>query len=136
MSTTTIKEKVQLDKFSGKKEDWDIWSIQFLARASKYNYDEYLTNESTPRCAADNVKALSTADITLRALNKAACNDLILHMNVQTAAGKVAFNEVKLAKTNDLQGGDAKLAWKKLKMKYEVDVEDSFRVTNYQVTRY
>lgn len=47
-----------------------------------------------------------------------AYEELLLSINGSKKAGRTVFDLVKLSKMEDLEEGDAALAWKKLKGKY------------------
>jgi hypothetical protein len=56
--------------------------------------------------------------LKLRELNKDSYKDLILSIEGDGKAGRVAFQLVKGSKTTDLKDGDAALAWSRLANQY------------------
>lgn len=100
--------------FSGKIKDWLVWSEKFMARAVQKGYNGILTGTDPLPDSAD----VSANAKTTRGLNQAAYSDLILSM-ADTDNGNVAFNIVRNAKNDDYKNGNAYLAWKNLKKKYE-----------------
>jgi hypothetical protein len=40
---------IRVISFTGKKEDWPIWSVKFLARARRKGYRDVLLGKSLPR---------------------------------------------------------------------------------------
>jgi len=87
--------------FSGKESEWRMWSRKFLATASARGYKEVLEPRNP------NIDA-STDD------NDKAYNDLILLVN-----DEVTFGIVDEANSVTHKNGDARIAWSKLKKKYE-----------------
>ena len=111
---TTIK----VLPFNGKTEDWPAWSEKFLARGRRKGYKGVL--QGTVKCVSDaDVANSSDEELKVREENELAYEDLILSIDSTTPAGRVAFNLVKGAKTNDISDGDATLAWTRLNAKYE-----------------
>jgi len=87
--------------FSGKESEWRMWSRKFLATASARGYKEVLEPRNP------NIDA-STDD------NDKAYNNLILLVN-----NEVTFGIVDEANSVTHKNGDARIAWSKLKKKYE-----------------
>jgi hypothetical protein len=52
-------------------------------------------------------------------LKKIAYTELILSIDFNTSTGKVAFNLIKGDKSKDYPGGNAAVAWERLKNKHE-----------------
>jgi hypothetical protein len=52
-------------------------------------------------------------------LNKVAFTELLLSIDVKTSNGKIVLNIVKGCKSKDHPDGNARIAWDKLKNKYE-----------------
>ena len=110
---------IRILQFSGKKEDWIMWTDKFLARATIRGYDEILmgTLLATGESSVDedgNSKNLSKEEKHANGLNKKAYNELILSCN-----DKFLFGIVKSAKKQVHPKGDAREAWNKLKQRYE-----------------
>ena len=78
---------------SGKKEEWNMWSKKFLARAKKLGYRDILTGEKI------NDKEKRSG------LNNNAYSDLLLAMNCE-----VAFDYVDEAVSEEFPEGDVALA--------------------------
>jgi hypothetical protein len=97
-------EKVQtirILQFSGKDEDWNRWSKTFIATAGIRGYRKALItdNEDEVPTEEDNLKAYS--DLLL------SCQD------------DVTFGIVEEATSETFKEGDARVAWKNLKKKFE-----------------
>ena len=88
--------------FSGKKEEWNMWSKKFLARAKKLGYRDILTGEKI------NDKEKRSG------LNDNAYSDLLLAMNCE-----VAFDYVDEAVSEEFPEGDVALAWTNLMQKFQ-----------------
>ena len=115
MSETTEKS-IKILTFSGKKEDWTMWSDKFMAKASMKEYDGILdgsiiiTDDDSTTMTTAQKETLEKA----KKLNKTAYNELIL-----ACTDKISFGIVKGAKTKKLPKGDAKEAWNRLKVRFE-----------------
>ena len=112
MSQDNTEKSIRILTFSGKKEDWMMWSDKFMAKAIMKGYDEVL--DGTIIVPDDKTTNPTPSQVEARKLNKLAYNELIL-----ACTDKIAFGIVKNAKTNDLKKGDAKIAWERLKTRYE-----------------
>ena len=99
--------------FRGKKDEWNMWSQKFLAKARKKGYKDILIGKTKIPKTSDDDYDVDEAK-RLEELNEEAYYDLSTAME-----DKVAFNKVVLAKTDDLPDGDAYLAWKMLNNKYK-----------------
>ena len=110
------EKSIRILTFSGKKEDWTMWSDKFLAKASMKGYDVILDGSIIIK--DDDPSTLSTtqkeAQEEAKKLNKRAYNELIL-----ACTDKISFGIVKGAKTKLLPKGDAKEAWNRLKVRFE-----------------
>ena len=69
---------------------------------------------------------LNKTVIKLGELNKLACDDLLLSINISSSAGNVAFRWVRNAKSANFPGGNCKIAWNKLVSKYDPHTVLSF----------
>ena len=112
MSGENSEKTIRILTFSGKKEDWMMWSDKFMAKAVMKGYDEVL--DGTIIIPDDKTNKPTTDQEEARKMNKLAYNELIL-----ACTDKIAFGIVKNAKTEDLKRGDAKMAWERLKTRYE-----------------
>ena len=111
------EKTIRIVQFSGKKNDWRMWSKQFLALSGRKKYKDLLTGVTTAPPAdeaIDESKTKGVAKQKARNDNEMAYHDLVL-----ANPDKVAFNIVNNATTTDLPDGDAALAWKRLSGKYE-----------------
>ena len=88
--------------FGGKKEEWNMWSKKFLARAKKLGYRHILMGEKS-----DDQKKMSV-------LNDNAYSDMLLAMNCE-----VGFDYVNEAVSEEFPEGDAALAWWSLMQKFQ-----------------
>ena len=111
------KGMIKIAPFSGKQNDWAIWKEKFIARARRKGYKEVLIGKKA--VPPDSVEIETKDEKLLRDANNVAYEDLILLIDGEQAAGRVAFNIVRGAKTSDLKDGDASLAWKRFSDKYE-----------------
>ena len=116
------KEVPFLLQFSGKQEDWRMWSRKFIARASMMNYvDVLLGIEETPELLPLNIVE-STEEIKLReekfqAYKKA--NDMG-HTDLMNAmTEQVSFGIVDGSISALLPFGDLAKAWKGLTDLYQ-----------------
>ena len=105
--------------FSGKQADWQIWSAKFLARARRKQYKKILVGEVILEGDKYDESIEKESLKKWRELNDIAYEDLILSMEGNTEAGKVAFQIVRGARSELFKEGDAALAWKRLRNKYE-----------------
>ena len=130
MSEDRGATSIKVIPFSGKAIDWPVWSEKFLARARRKGYKKNLLGkEEVP----DDETDLSTFDDAeerkakkkLRELNEDAYEDLILSINGETEVGRVVFQLVRGAKTDELADGDAKEAWDRLTGKFEAQTAPS-----------
>ena len=119
-----FEKAIRIEPFSGKQEDWQVWSEQFLARARRKGYKDILKGKvSVPtddelgasNLSADEAKKLKRN----RELNDVAYEALLLLIDGKSQSGKVAFKIVSGSKTEALPDGDASLAWSRLNKKYE-----------------
>jgi hypothetical protein len=117
MADTTVS--IRVIPFTGKKEDWPIWSVKFLARARRKGYRDVLlgkdiTPSDTDEPAATATQAEKDVYNKERELNDLANEEMILCIDGTTKPGKVAFSCVNGASTIDIQLGSAREAWKRL----------------------
>jgi hypothetical protein len=108
--------------FLGKREDWETWREKFMVKAVIRGFENVLMGDDTvpPTHDAEGKKLkLSVAEQLISDANKKGFGDLILSIDTTTAAGKVAFATVKGTKTTEYPGGNLRLAYLRLKTKYE-----------------
>ena len=133
--TTTIR----VIQFSGKQADWPVWKEKFLARARRSGYKTILLGKtSVPK---DSVDLDTITDETMRKrlkeiriLNEDAYEELLLSIDGDSDAGRIAFNLVRSAKTVELADGDAKLAWELLEKKFEARTTPSRLLLRNKIT--
>jgi hypothetical protein len=106
-------------RFSGKKEDWPKWSVQFLAVASVKKFKMSLLGKETPpredvELDEESSDASVKKQLKNRAANERAYSALTLACS-ETKSFRIVYN----AKTKDLPSGNAALAWEKLKTRFE-----------------
>ena len=95
MSGENNKKTIRILTFSGKKEDWMMWSDKFMAKAMMKGYDEIL--DGTLIVPDDKRTKPTASQKEARKLNKLESNELIL-----ACTDKIAFGIVKNAKADDL----------------------------------
>ena len=92
-------------KFSSSTKDWEIWSEKFQARGKRKGYTKLLLGKveiptQDEFTAAEGGKSDSDNRVTkVGELNKLKYEDLILSINGEFTACRVAFNLVKNCKT-------------------------------------
>ena len=94
-------QTIRILKFSGKEEDWNRWSKTFVATAGIKGYRRALV--------ADKDEELPTEEMNLQAYN-----DLLL-----SCQDDITFGIVDEATSERFKEGDARVAWKNLKVKFE-----------------
>jgi len=104
--------------FSGKASEWPVWEAKFLAKASRKGYKKLLIGTEKAPPDSETLKESDVDKLRLRRANEMAYEELLLSIDGTKSSGRVAFNIVKLAKTDELPEGDAALAWKRLVNKY------------------
>ena len=108
--------------FSGKKKDFARWVTKYEARAMTKKFGDILDGTKVLRrkteIDAEN-NANMVEDVLIMEMNMKAYNDLLLSMDDSQRDGRKAFNIVKACKTSDYLRSNAKMAWAKLKEKYE-----------------
>ena len=108
------EKTIRILKFSGKEEDWRMWSAKFMAKAKLRGFTEIL--DGTKDAPKDSVAGATDASKELAVLNDKAYNELVL-----SCIDETSFSIVDGAKTDEMKGGDAKLAWNQLKLRFEPD---------------
>ena len=117
------RRSYKIEKFSGKQEDWQIWSKLFLRQATKKGYKKILLGQENVPTGA----AYEAADINTEAGKKIEklqdLNDLVIEelynaIDIKGTTGKVAFKIASSCETNEYSNGNAKVAWERLTQKY------------------
>ncbi len=119
-----FEKAIRIEPFSGKQEDWQVWSEQFLARARRKGFKDILKGKVTvPTDDEMNASNMSADDVKkmkrIRELNDVAYEALLLLIDGKSQSGRVAFKIVSGSKSEALPDGDATLAWSRLNKKYE-----------------
>ena len=109
--------------FDGKQSSWHMWSTRFMAKIELQEWDKVLLG--TAKVPEDNAKVDTDPDKqkeneALREINKKMYTEMLL-----SCMEEVCFECVASAKTDDLKRGDASLAWKNLKKRFESNSEAS-----------
>jgi hypothetical protein len=97
----TDMKAIRIIPFSGKSEDWNRWSKTFLATATAKGHREVLRPTDPDKTASEK-------------MNVQVYNDLIL-----SCQDDVTFGIVDESISDDFPDGDARLAWKNLRDKFE-----------------
>ena len=109
--------------FSGKKKDFARWVTKYEARAMTKKFGDILDDTKVLRrkteIDGENNANTMIEDELIIEMNMKAYNDLLLSMDDSQHDGRKAFNIVRACKTSDCPRGNAKMAWDKLKEKYE-----------------
>jgi gag-polypeptide of LTR copia-type len=135
-STTNAGEQtIRIIAFTGKKDDWECWKDKFHARAIIKGYEGLLTGEeAAPKTHLPTgvKRSLITAEEkVLIDENQKGFVDLILSMDTTTEAGKMALKLVMGTKTDkELPGGSLRVAYLRLKNKYEPSTEPQLVLLN------
>ena len=113
----TEETTVKIERFSGKKKDWKLWSEVFKSRAeSKGLLDVLLMKpEDLPDVKAD----LTKQEVSiLSKKNVKAYMELIACISMKMAERRVAMNLVIASKSSKYPKGNCAQAWKNLERKY------------------
>ena len=111
------EKSLRVIEFSGSAKDWEIWSEKFKVQGKTKGYTKLLLGRSEiptldELTAAEECKTDREKKVTeLGELNELGYEDLILSINGESDAGKVAFNLVKNCKTTEFPEGNCKQAW-------------------------
>jgi hypothetical protein len=106
--------------FSGKQVDWPVWTEKCLARGRRRGYKKVLLGKEKMPSDAETIDPVKDQEKSkLQEQNEDAYEDLIMSIDGDGKAGRVAFQIVKGAKSSDLGDGDAALAWSRLVNKYQ-----------------
>ncbi len=96
---------IKLNCFDGKDENWRSWSAKFLARAHVLGYKEFIEGKLDDK---EDPEVYSE-------LNAYAFSDMIINCD------GVAFSLVEMSKSGCYPEGDARVAWRQLKERYEAE---------------
>ena len=98
------EQAIRILTFSGKKEDWTMWSDNFISKASMEGYDGILDGSIiiTDGDSMTQSTAQREAQEEAQTLNKKAYNELI-----PACTDKISFSIVKGAKMKKIPKGDA-----------------------------
>ena len=134
VSNTLISEKAETstEYCFGEEEERERSLIENLGKTLVCLYCRVrllLGKETVPDDSMD-LSAITNADDRkrmeeLRELNEDAYEDLVLSINGETETGRVVFQLVRGAKTNNLSDGDAREAWDRLTRKFEAKTAPS-----------
>ena len=108
--------------FNGKKEQWENWKDKFFVKAAIRGYENILSgDDEVPNTHNEDgtKKTLTDEEKLLAGQNLKGYGELMLSMNTNTDDGKIAFAVVKSAKTKQVPGGNLRLAYLRLKEKFE-----------------
>ena len=130
---SSIEEKsLRMIESSGSTKDWEIWSEKFKAWGKRKGYTKLLLGRSeiptqAELTAAEEGKTDRDKKVTqLVDFNELGYKDLILSINGESAAGKVAFILFKRCKTTEFPEGNCKQAWDRLVNKYAPKTAPSY----------
>ena len=115
----TKEKTIRIIPFSGKEDDWRMWSRKFLARARVQEYKDILTGTKKAPAAGTTIDESTTVgkeQKKLQLANEKAYNDLLL-----SCEEEVSFGAVDEAISTSFPDGDAHQAWNNLKARYESD---------------
>ena len=107
---------IRVISFDDKNKNYKTWAKKFLSAATLRGYNIVLTEKKTKVHKQDLVLKDTKADkrkLKLRKANQQAYCELML-----ACQGTISFAMVEKLVTDDLPTGDANLAWKKLKKKF------------------
>ena len=133
MSKVTEKS-LRIIEFSGKKDHWKVWSVKWLAKANLKGYRK-LINGPVPipteaqyqsAILSSNPTPIDTKRVELYEMSVEAYHHLVLSIDGESPAGRVAFELVHGSRTTDNPDGDVRLAWKRLVSKYEPKTAQSY----------
>jgi len=112
---TETEVYTRIEKFSGLKMDWRLWSEVFKAKMISKDYWEVIDlkpDEIPSKPTTEDEKKLNKK-------NMKAYSELISSIDMKTPQGRVALNLVVSSKSTAYPNGNCSTAWKKLTRKYE-----------------
>ena len=99
MTEEQEEKSIRVLTFSGKDEDWDMWSKKFLAIAQRKKYKDVLTGKK--QIPKEDEDLTDDEEKKAREANEKAYSDLIL-----SCTDEISFGLVEGATTNDNPSGD------------------------------
>jgi len=113
MSETEVYTKIE--KFSGLKQDWRLWSD--ILEAKMISKDQWEVIDMKP----DDVPSSPDTEEDKKVIKKnmKAYSDLISSIDMKTPQGRIAMNLIVSSKSATYPNGNCSRAWKKLTRKYE-----------------
>ena len=106
-------------RFSGRKEDWPIWSTQFLALAQLKKFKRSLLGQELPPNEDEDLDEDSSDAETRKKSKARTANEKAYSALTLTCSEPKAFRIIYNAKTKELPSGSASLAWTRLKARFE-----------------
>ena len=105
--------------FSGRKEDWPIWSTQFLALAQLKKFKRSLLGLEVPPSEYEDLDEDSSDADTKKKSKARTSNDRAYSALTLTCSEPKSFRIIYNAKTMELPSGSASLAWARLKTRFK-----------------
>jgi hypothetical protein len=113
---------IRVLNFLGRKEEWPTWSEKFLAKAKHSGIKDVLlgklqipkTPEEFEEKSEEGRRMMKNDD-----LNKLAFTELMISIDVSKTGGKLVFGVLKSCKTKDYEDGKTRVAWQKVKKKFD-----------------
>ena len=106
-------------RFSGRKEDWPIWSTQFLALAQLKKFKRSLLGQELPPDEDEDLDEDSSDAETRKKSKARTSNERAYSALTLTCSEPKSFRIIYNAKTPELPSGNASLAWARLKTRFE-----------------
>ena len=116
---TSEETVTKIEKFSGEKREWPIWSEVFKARMEAKDLLEVMEMSPEEILTKVTSKDESMGNKDLMKKNKKVYSELMMSIDMKKAAGRIAIKLIIACKTKNFPQGDGALAWHKLKKKYE-----------------
>ncbi len=113
MNLGTNERSIKIIPFNGEDREWREWSAKFLTRAKLHEYKDVLLGDL--KVPPEEKESLDEKEAKARECNLCAYSNLIL------SCKGVPFSIVDGAKTKALPNGDARVAWRALKERYQVE---------------
>lgn len=112
----------RLLRFSGKQDDWRIWSRKFLARASTKAYKNILTGveKAPPALQGGTTETTAEEKERISTEKKFVKGNSLAYVELLSAVfDDISFNIVDEARSKDHPDGDCALAWEGLMRTFE-----------------
>ena len=106
-------------RFTGRIQDWPIWSTQFLALAQLKKFKNSLLGRETPPDEEEDLDEDSSDAEIKKKLRARAANEKAYSALTLTCGEPKSFRIIYNSKTSNLPSGSASLAWERLKAKFE-----------------